>query len=212
MPLTSRKDSHESRLTYTLSISSWVRAFKPEWLLVFSICAVGQSLLWRGKKHITDVCGGLPFRILIPTELFYYYRHIHITLINIQRSHFRINRIRLICGLKWNLTSLPPHPLKKKIMLSGVDVKINFFSTSDTDGRGNYESMLLPAFLPPPQPGVTSSRSHQEYSTVLLEWFVWPEHGDREVLFDCATVCFGLWPVVLTFHTLVCRSDPAMNT
>lgn len=58
---------------------------------------------------------------------------------------------------------------KKKIMLSGVVVKINFFSTSDTDGRGNYENMLFPAFLPPPQTGVTSSRSHQEYSTVLLE-------------------------------------------
>lgn len=58
MPFKSRKDSHESRLTYTLSISSWVRAFKPEWLLVFSICAVGQSLLWnREKAHNWCVCG-----------------------------------------------------------------------------------------------------------------------------------------------------------
>lgn len=37
-------------------------------------------------------------------------------------------------------------------MMSDVDVKINFFSTSD--GRGDCGDMFFPAFLPPPKLGL----------------------------------------------------------
>lgn len=72
----------------------------------------------------------------------------------IQRSHFRTNRIKSMCGL----THLPLHPLgKKKITISDADVTVNF-RASDTDGRGVIRTRSS-------QP--SSFQNCHHYSTVL---------------------------------------------